>query len=99
MSIENPQSNFNKWFRTEVAVAFTIGSVVAGILTYFMNPVNELKTNYAVLQSQVDNIKNNDLVHIFESQVKTETKIEEIQKQQVINTTQLEQILQAVNKK
>lgn len=96
--LENPQSSFNKWFRAEVAAAFAVGSVVAGAITYVMNPVNQLKTDYAVLQAQVNNIKNNDLVHILESQNKTEAKIESIQQQQTTNTVQLQQILDEVKK-
>lgn len=92
------EEKLNKWLRSEVAVAFAIGSAVVAIISYFMNPVRTLETGMAVLQTQVTNIKNNDLVHIFESQTKTETTIEAIQAQQIKNTVQLQQILDILKK-
>ena len=75
------ERKLTSWFRGEIGAAFAIGCFVAGIFTYFMSPVNGLKVDMAVLQTQVTNIKNNDLVHIFQEQTAASTRIQDIQTQ------------------
>ena len=70
-----------KWFRSEVAVAFAIGSVVAGVLTYFMSYINPINTQIAVIQNQIAELKSNDLVHIELEQKAISTVLKEQGKQ------------------
>lgn len=56
--------NFTKWFRGEIAVAFSIGGAVAGAIIFIMSPINNLNTQMAVINNIVGELKSNDLVHI-----------------------------------
>lgn len=78
--MENKEQ-FSKWFRSELVTAFAVGSVVAGIVMWFMSPINSLNTQMAVMQNQLDNIKNNDLTHINNSLVSEDTKLGILQTQ------------------
>lgn len=81
---ENTPVNFTKWFRSEVAIAFAVGSVVAGVLIYFNKPVNALETQVAVIQNQIAELKSNDLVHIELEQTTTAATLA-AQQTQIIN--------------
>ena len=75
------ETSFNKWFRTEMGVAFAIGAAVSGILVWFMVPVYSLNTQVAVIQNQIAEIKSNDLTHIelIQQQIQTRLDTQQIQ--------------------
>lgn len=81
---KNNQSSWTRWFRGEVAAAFLVGSSVAGVIMYFNNPINELKTTTAVIQNQIAELKANDLTHIELEQTATRAKLDS-QNQQIID--------------
>lgn len=58
------EENIKKWFKSEILIAFSIGSVVVGAINYFSSPVNTLNVQMAVVQNQIAELKSNDLVHI-----------------------------------
>lgn len=58
------EASLNKWFRSEVAVAFSIGAVVAGAIMFIVNSTYPIKTDVALLNQSVQSIKDNDLTHI-----------------------------------
>lgn len=74
-------------------MAFSIGAFVAGGITYITSPINKLDLQLAVLETQVTNIKNNDLVHISAQQAETSETIENLRKDQLEQTKQLTEIL------
>lgn len=79
--MEANHEKFNKWLRAEVAAAFAIGSTVAGLIIYLMSPINQIKTDMAVIQNQIAELKSNDLVHIELELNSTSAKLEEQRKQ------------------
>ena len=79
--MENNEQQFNKWLRSEVVTAFAIGSVVAGAVVWFLSPINQLNTQMAVMQTQLDNIKNNDLTHIESGITTQNARLDDLQKQ------------------
>ena len=64
LEISNNESKWTQWFRAEVAVAFAIGAAVAGVLIFFLTPLNAINTQMAVIQNEIAQIKNNDIAHI-----------------------------------
>ena len=79
--MEDNQQQFNKWLKSEVVTAFAIGSVVAGIVVWFLSPINELNTQMAVMQNQLNNIKNNDLTHIEAGITTQNARLDDLQEQ------------------
>lgn len=93
------QSNFTKWFRSEVAAAFAIGVAVAGSLLFLMSPIAELKTQMAVLQNTVAELKSNDLVHIELEVTKNTNTLDEQQAQLIDTNNKVIEILTILRKK
>lgn len=99
--MNNEQSAFTRYFRSEVGAAFAVGAAVAGVIMFILNQTNPLQTQLAVTQQELSEIKNNDLTHIeleiaAEQQVMTDfNKIQTTQGQQI---TEILTILQENNK-
>lgn len=90
------EESIKKWLKSEILIAFSVGSVVVGAINYFSSPVNNLNVQMAVVQNQIAELKSNDLVHIeLEA---TETKQTLVDQQKSISdlndkTTQILTIL------
>lgn len=91
--VENNESNFNKWFRSEVAAAFALGSVVAGGVVYLMAPVNRLDIDMAVIQNQVAELKSNDLTHIELEETAAAAKLDAQQAQIIDLSNKMTEVL------
>lgn len=99
MTTEHPnEGRFDKWFRSEVGAAFAFGAVLVSVFIYLTAPVNVLKTDNALIQQQLSQIKNNDLTHIELEIASINTRLDEYSKQQIIQGQQLTQILTIIKK-
>lgn len=87
------QSAFSRWFRSEVGAAFAVGVAVAGVLMFILNQTNPLKTDVALLQQELSEIKNNDLTHIELEINAIDTTQGNFQNTQVLQGQQLTEIL------
>jgi len=71
---EDPEKNlslYQRWFRSEVGIAFSFGLILWGVFTYLQNPQirqqmtnDEINKNIALIQQSVDNINKNHEAHI-----------------------------------
>jgi len=97
--IETSQGSFERWFSWQVGVSFTVGCAVAGFLMFIMNQTFPLTTQIALINQDVNNIKNNDITHI-ELEINTiNTTISAIQAGQSDQDKQLTEILTILKQK
>lgn len=75
------EGKLNRWIRSEVAIAFTIGSMVAGSVVWIMSPIAQLNTEVAVIKQQLTELKTNGIVHIELEQAKMGGRLDEQGKQ------------------
>ncbi len=87
------EGKLNRWLRSEVAIAFTIGSFVAGSVVWIMSPIAQLNTEVAVIKQQITELKTNGIVHIELEQAKMGGRLDEQGKQIVEMDKKLAEIL------
>jgi len=92
------KSVFDKWFKSEIAIAFTVGLAVASTILWFFAQLNPLNTQIALLNQSIDSIKNNDLTHIELEITTINSEIATFQTQQNSQDQQLTEILTILKK-
>lgn len=91
---ETSNSNlYQKWFRSEVGIAFGFGLALWGIFAYLNNPQfhqlatnDEINKNIALIQQNIDNINKNHEAHIqdiMQTLKEQNMEITELQKQSI----------------
>lgn len=86
-------SMFEKWFRGEVAMAFTFGGAIIGAFIYLTSPINSLRTDQALIQQALLQIKNNDLTHMELEITSINTRLDDYNKEQIVQGQQLTEVL------
>lgn len=92
-------SSFSRWFRSEVAISFSVGVAVAAVVLWLTGQISPLNTQIALLQQDVSNIKNNDLTHIELEITAINTKQETFQTTQITQGQQLTEVLTLLKQK